>query len=172
MDTKGQYNAADITWVIVSAALVFDDPRPLNFFSMSMVLGRAMIPIRSERLAAAGVYVNCCVGDSWLQPLFWSPAWVAPVSSAIPLHIFLQGVASGEPGGTIPRSSLPYFQLCCSPSSLRSLVVGAVAERITSRPIFFSSHCSACWYMLLLPTGPGTRASSLRWACLTLPEVP
>jgi Amt family ammonium transporter len=126
VDTKGAYNNADITWVLVASALVFLMTPGLAFFYGGMVHRKNVISTMIKSVAAAGVVsvlwivvgFSLAFGDS-------QGGWIGSPST----HLFFKGVASGEPWGTIPKSLFAVFQLMFAIIT-PGLVVGAVAERI------------------------------------------
>lgn len=126
VDTKGVYNNADITWILVATALVFLMTPGLAFFYGGMVHRKNVISTMIKSVAAAGV-----VGVLWVVVGFSLAfgdslgGWIGDPST----HFFFKGVASGEPWGTIPRSLFAVFQLMFAIIT-PGLVVGAVAERI------------------------------------------
>lgn len=126
VDTKGVYNSADITWVLVASALVFLMTPGLAFFYGGMVHRKNVISTMIKSVAAAGV-----VSVLWIVVGFSlafgesQGGWIGNPST----HLFFKGVASGEPWGTIPRSLFAVFQLMFAIIT-PGLVVGAVAERI------------------------------------------
>jgi Amt family ammonium transporter len=126
VDTKGAYNNADITWILVATALVFLMTPGLAFFYGGMVHRKNVISTMIKSVAAAGV-----VGVLWVVVGFSLAfgdslgGWIGDPST----HLFFKGVASGEPWGTIPRSLFAVFQLMFAIIT-PGLVVGAVAERI------------------------------------------
>ncbi|AXY77794.1 ammonium transporter [Paraflavitalea soli] len=126
VDTKGAYNNADITWVLVASALVFLMTPGLAFFYGGMVHRKNVISTMIKSVAAAGV-----VSVLWIVVGFSLSfgesmgGWIGNPST----HLFFKGVASGEPWGTIPKSLFAVFQLMFAIIT-PGLVVGAVAERI------------------------------------------
>lgn len=126
VDTKGVYNNADITWVLVASALVFLMTPGLAFFYGGMVHRKNVISTMIKSVAAAGV-----VSVLWIVVGFSLSfgesmgGWIGNPST----HLFFKGVASGEPWGTIPKSLFAVFQLMFAIIT-PGLVVGAVAERI------------------------------------------
>lgn len=126
VDSKGAYNAADITWVMVATALVFLMTPGLAFFYGGMVHRKNVISTMIKSVAAAGV-----VSVLWVV-VGYSLAFGTSINGFIgnpSTHLFFKGVASGEPWGTIPRSLFSAFQLMFAIIT-PGLVVGAVAERI------------------------------------------
>lgn len=126
VDSKGAYNAADITWVMVATALVFLMTPGLAFFYGGMVHRKNVISTMIKSVAAAGV-----VSVLWVV-VGYSLAFGTSINGFIgnpSTHLFFKGVASGEPWGTIPRSLFAAFQLMFAIIT-PGLVVGAVAERI------------------------------------------
>ena len=128
VDDKGAYNAADITWVLVAAALVFLMTPGLAFFYGGMVHRKNVISTMIKSVAAAGVVsvLWVVVGYSLcFGPSIGGAGFIGDPTA----HFFFKGVASGEPWGTIPRSLFAVFQLMFAIIT-PGLVVGAVAERI------------------------------------------
>ncbi len=169
VDTKGAYNNADITWVLVASALVFLMTPGLAFFYGGMVHRKNVISTMIKSVAAAGVVsvlwivvgFSLAFGDS-------QGGWIGNPST----HLFFKGVASGEPWGTIPKSLFAVFQLMFAIIT-PGLVVGAVAERIrfTSYILFIALFS----LLVYCPshTGPGTlKASCSKWVYSTSPVVP
>jgi Amt family ammonium transporter len=126
---KGQYNVADIAWIIVATALVFLMTPGLAFFYGGMVNRKNVLSTMMKSIVAAGV-----VGVLWIVVGF-SLSFGASINGFIgsPLsHLFYKGVASGEPWSlapTIPKSLFSMFQLMFAIIT-PGLVVGAIAERM------------------------------------------
>lgn len=124
-----QYNAADITWVLISTALVFLMTPGLAFFYGGMVHRKNVISTMIKSVVAAGV-----VGVLWVVCGF-SLAFGESVNGIIGnpgTYAFYKGVNSGPAwpaANTIPLSLFSLFQLMFAVIT-PGLVVGAVAERI------------------------------------------
>lgn len=170
VDTAGAYNAADTTWVLIAAALVFLMTPGLAFFYGGMVHRKNVISTMIKSVAAAGVVsvLWVVVGYSLcFGPSIGGAGFIGDPTA----HFFFKGVASGEPWGTIPRSLFAVFQLMFAIIT-PGLVVGAVAERIRFTSYILLLRYSVYWYMLRWRTGPGTlKVSFSRWAYLILPVV-
>lgn len=126
---SSKYNSADITWILVSTALVFLMTPALAFFYGGMVHRKNVISTMIKSSVAAGVVgvlwivvgYSLCFGDD-LGGIIGNPA----------THFLFKGVNSGEPWGgapTIPKTLFSLFQLMFAVIT-PGLVVGAVAERI------------------------------------------
>jgi len=125
----GNYNSADIAWIIVATAMVFLMTPGLAFFYGGMVHRKNVISTMIKSMVAAGVIsvlwvvvgYSLSFGDSL-------GGWIGnPLT-----HLFFKGVASGEPwvaAPTIPKTLFSVFQLMFAIIT-PALVVGAVAERI------------------------------------------
>lgn len=127
-----QYSAADITWILVSSALVFLMTPGLAFFYGGMVDRKNVISTMMKSLVAAGIVsvlwvvvgFSLCFGDS-IGGFIGNPS----------TFLFFKNVVSGAPalqGGaplTIPLVLFSVFQLMFAIIT-PGLVVGAVAERI------------------------------------------
>ncbi|MGE5521348.1 MAG: ammonium transporter [Candidatus Dadabacteria bacterium] len=126
---KGNYNAADIAWIIVATALVFLMTPGLAFFYGGMVNRKNVLSTMMKSVVAAGV-----VGVLWIV-VGYSLSFGASIKGFIgnPMsHLFYKGVASGEPWSlapTIPKSLFSMFQLMFAIIT-PGLVVGAIAERM------------------------------------------
>lgn len=126
---KGQYNVADIAWIIVATALVFLMTPGLAFFYGGMVNRKNVLSTMMKSIVAAGV-----VGVLWIV-VGYGLCFGTSVKGFIgnPLsHLFYKGVASGEPWSlapTIPKSLFSMFQLMFAIIT-PGLVVGAIAERM------------------------------------------
>lgn len=128
-DGGTKYNGADITWVLISTALVFLMTPGLAFFYGGMVHRKNVISTMIKSTVAAGVVsifwvafgYSLCFGDS-IGGFIGNPM----------THLFFKGVNSGEPwplAPTIPKLLFSLFQLMFAIIT-PGLVVGAVAERI------------------------------------------
>lgn len=128
-DGGTQYNAADITWVMVATALVFLMTPGLAFFYGGMVHRKNVISTMIKSTVAAGV-----VSILWVV-FGYSLAFGDSLGGFIgnPMtHLFFKDVTSGEPWSlapTIPKTLFSMFQLMFAIIT-PGLVVGAVAERI------------------------------------------
>lgn len=124
-----QYSTADITWVLISTALVFLMTPGLAFFYGGMVHRKNVISTMIKSVVAAGV-----VGVLWVVCGF-SLAFGESVNGIIGnpgTYAFYKGVNSGPAwpaANTIPLSLFSLFQLMFAVIT-PGLVVGAVAERI------------------------------------------
>jgi Amt family ammonium transporter len=124
-----KYNSADITWILVSTALVFLMTPALAFFYGGMVHRKNVISTMIKSSVAAGV-----VGVLWIV-VGYSLCFGADMGGIIgnpATHFLFKGVNSGEPWGgapTIPKTLFSLFQLMFAVIT-PGLVVGAVAERI------------------------------------------
>lgn len=128
----GKFNAADITFILIAAALVFLMTPGLAFFYGGMVHRKNVISTMMKSLVAAGVVsvlwvvvgFSLCFGDS-IGGFIGDPS----------TFLFFKNVVSSAPqlqGGsalTIPLSLFAVFQLMFAIIT-PGLVVGAVAERI------------------------------------------
>jgi ammonium transporter, Amt family len=125
----GNYNSADIAWIIVATALVFLMTPGLAFFYGGMVHRKNVISTMIKSMVAAGVIsilwvvvgYSLSFGDSL-------GGWIGNPAT----HFFFTGVSSGEPwvaAPTIPKTLFSVFQLMFAIIT-PALVVGAVAERI------------------------------------------
>lgn len=125
----GQYNAADIAWILVATALVFLMTPGLAFFYGGMVHRKNVISTMIKSVVAAGV-----VSVLWIVVGF-SLAFGDSMGGFIgnPMtFLFFQNVNSGAPWSlapTIPLTLFAFFQLMFAIIT-PGLVVGAVAERI------------------------------------------
>ncbi len=124
-----QYSQADITWVLVSTALVFLMTPGLAFFYGGMVHRKNVISTMIKSVVAAGV-----VGILWIFVGF-SLSFGTDIGGVIgdpTTFMFYKGVKSGAPwvgANTIPLTLFSLFQLMFAIIT-PGLVVGAVAERI------------------------------------------
>lgn len=125
----GNYNTADIAWILVATALVFLMTPGLAFFYGGMVNRKNVLSTMMKSVVAAGV-----VGVLWIV-VGYSLCFGESVGGFIgnPLtHLFYKGVASGEPWGaasSIPKPLFSMFQLMFAIIT-PGLVVGAIAERM------------------------------------------
>ncbi len=126
---KGEYNAADIAWMLTATALVFLMTPGLAFFYGGMVHRKNVLSTMIKSVVAAGVITvlwvavgfSLAFGDS-INGLIGNPATFA----------FFQHVNSGSSWAgapTIPLTLFALFQLMFAIIT-PGLVVGAVAERI------------------------------------------
>jgi Amt family ammonium transporter len=123
---EGKYNAADVAFVLIAAALVFLMTPGLAFFYGGMVHRKNVLSTMIKSVVAAGV-----ITVLWVVVGF-SLAFGDSIGGLIgnPLtFLFFQGVNSGPAWGTIPLSLFAVFQLMFAIIT-PGLVVGAVAERI------------------------------------------
>ena len=123
---EGKYNAADVAFVLVCAALVFLMTPGLAFFYGGMVHRKNILSTMIKSVVAAGV-----VTVLWVVVGF-SLAFGDTIGGFIgnpSTFFFFQGVNSGPAWGTIPLSLFAVFQLMFAIIT-PGLVVGAVAERI------------------------------------------
>lgn len=123
---EGKYNAADVAFVLVAAALVFLMTPGLAFFYGGMVHRKNILSTMIKSVVAAGVITvfwivigfSLSFGESW-NGFIGDPR----------TFFFFQGVNSGQAWGSIPLSLFAVFQLMFAIIT-PGLVVGAVAERI------------------------------------------
>lgn len=123
---EGKYNAADVAFVLIAAALVFLMTPGLAFFYGGMVHRKNVLSTMIKSVVAAGV-----ITVLWVVVGF-SLAFGDTVGGFIgnpSTFLFFQGVNSGPAWGTIPLSLFAVFQLMFAIIT-PGLVVGAVAERI------------------------------------------
>jgi len=124
-----QYNAADITWIMIATALVFMMTPGLAFFYGGMVHRKNIISTMIKSMVATGVVsilwivigYSLCFGES-IGGFIGNPT----------THLFFKDVLSGAPWSlapTIPLTLFALFQLMFAVIT-PGLVVGAVAERI------------------------------------------
>lgn len=124
-----QYNAADITWILIATALVFLMTPGLAFFYGGMVHRKNIISTMIKSMVATGVVsilwivigYSLCFGES-IGGFIGNPS----------THLFFKDVLSGAPWSlapTIPLTLFALFQLMFAVIT-PGLVVGAVAERI------------------------------------------
>ena len=125
----GNYNPADITWILVATALVFLMTPGLAFFYGGMVHRKNVISTMIKSMVAAGV-----ISVLWVV-VGYSLSFGKSLGGLIgdpTTHLFFKDVASGEPwvgAATIPKTLFSLFQLMFAIIT-PALVVGAVAERI------------------------------------------
>lgn len=124
-----QYNAADITWILIATALVFLMTPGLAFFYGGMVHRKNIISTMIKSMVATGVVsilwivvgFSLCFGES-IGGFIGNPT----------THLFFKDVLSGAPWSlapSIPLTLFALFQLMFAVIT-PGLVVGAVAERI------------------------------------------
>ena len=127
--TNGNFNSADIAWLLTATALVFLMTPGLAFFYGGMVHRKNVISTMIKSVVAAGVVsifwvfigFSLCFGDS-LGGFIGNPG----------TYLFFKGVSSGTPWSlapTVPFALFALFQLMFAIIT-PGLVVGAVAERI------------------------------------------
>jgi len=137
VDKLKAYNPADITWVLISTALVFLMTPALAFFYGGMVHRKNVLSTMMKSVVAAGIVsvlwvvvgYSLCFGKS-LYGIIGDPR----------THLFFKDVISGAPwilAPTIPLLLFSMFQLMFAIIT-PGLVVGAVAERVrfTSYTLF------------------------------------
>jgi Amt family ammonium transporter len=128
-DTAGVYNGADITWVLISTALVFLMTPGLAFFYGGMVHRKNVISTMIKSTVAAGV-----VTVIWIT-FGYSLSFGESVGGFVgnPMtHFFFKDVNNSAPWGlapTIPKTLFSLFQLMFAIIT-PGLVVGALAERV------------------------------------------
>ncbi|WP_443939898.1 ammonium transporter [Pedobacter sp. MW01-1-1] len=126
---EGKYNAADIAFMLIAAALVFLMTPGLAFFYGGMVHRKNILSTMIKSVVAAGI-----VTVLWIVVGF-SLAFGKSIGGFIgdpSTYFFFQGVNSGPAwslAATIPLSLFAVFQLMFAIIT-PGLVVGAVAERI------------------------------------------
>lgn len=123
---EGKYNAADVAFVLVAAALVFLMTPGLAFFYGGMVHRKNILSTMIKSVVAAGVITVfwIVIGFSLAFGKSWNGFIGDPRT-----FFFFQGVNSGPAWGSIPLSLFAVFQLMFAIIT-PGLVVGAVAERI------------------------------------------
>lgn len=125
----GKYNAADVTWIMVSTALVFLMTPGLAFFYGGMVNRKNVLSTMMKSVVAAGV-----VGVLWIIcgfSLVFGDSLGGFIGNPL-THFFYKNVASAAPwelAPTIPKSLFSVFQLMFAIIT-PGLVVGAIAERM------------------------------------------
>lgn len=128
-DKQAAYNGADITWILISTALVFLMTPGLAFFYGGMVHRKNVISTMIKSTVAAGVVsviwvafgYSLCFGES-VGGFVGNPF----------THFFFKDVNNAEPWGlapTIPKTLFALFQLMFAIIT-PGLVVGALAERV------------------------------------------
>ncbi|AYD48875.1 MAG TPA: ammonium transporter [Arachidicoccus soli] len=128
IDTN-KYNGADITWMLISTALVFLMTPGLAFFYGGMVNRKNILSTMIKSVVATGVVgviwivvgFSLCFGDS-IHGFIGNPT----------TFLFFKNVASAKPWSgapTIPLMLFSLFQLMFAIIT-PGLVVGAVAERV------------------------------------------
>lgn len=128
-DKTGVYNGADITWVLMSTALVFLMTPGLAFFYGGMVHRKNVISTMIKSTVAAGV-----VSVLWIT-FGYSLCFGESIGGFVgnPLtHLFFKDVSNAAPWGlapTIPKTLFSLFQLMFAIIT-PGLVVGALAERV------------------------------------------
>jgi len=128
-DTAGVYNGADITWVLISTALVFLMTPGLAFFYGGMVHRKNVISTMIKSTVAAGV-----VTVIWIT-FGYSLSFGDSIGGFVgnPMtHLFFKDVNNSAPWGlapTIPKTLFSLFQLMFAIIT-PGLVVGALAERV------------------------------------------
>ena len=124
-----QYNTSDITWVLISTALVFLMTPGLAFFYGGMVNRKNVISTMIKSVVAAGI-----VGVLWIV-IGFSLSFGDSIGGFIgnpSTFLFFKGVKSHAAwplANTIPLTLFSLFQLMFAIIT-PGLVVGAVAERI------------------------------------------
>ena len=128
-DSEGAYNGADITWVLISTALVFLMTPGLAFFYGGMVHRKNVISTMIKSTVAAGV-----VTVIWITFGF-SLSFGDSIGGFIgnPMtNFFFKDVSNAAPWSlapTIPKTLFALFQLMFAIIT-PGLVVGALAERV------------------------------------------
>ena len=125
----GNYNSADIAWIIVATALVFLMTPGLALFYGGMVHRKNVLSTMIKSFVATGV-----VSVLWVTVGF-SLAFGDSLGGFIGnpfTYVFFKGVGSGAPWSLAPTIPLMLFALFQMMFAIitPSLVVGAVAERI------------------------------------------
>ncbi|RZJ79949.1 MAG: ammonium transporter [Flavobacterium sp.] len=123
---EGKYNAADVAFILVAAALVFLMTPGLAFFYGGMVHRKNVLSTMIKSVVAAGVITVLWVVVGF--SLAFGETWNGFIGDPR-TFLFFQGVNSGPAWGTIPLSLFAVFQLMFAIIT-PGLVVGAVAERI------------------------------------------
>ncbi|WP_256007159.1 MULTISPECIES: ammonium transporter [Pedobacter] len=123
---EGKYNAADVAFILVAAALVFLMTPGLAFFYGGMVDRKNVLSTMIKSVVAAGVVTVLWVVVGFSLAFGESNGGLIGSPST---YLFFQGVNSGPAWGTIPLSLFAVFQLMFAIIT-PGLVVGAVAERI------------------------------------------
>jgi Amt family ammonium transporter len=128
-DTAGVYNAADISWVLISTALVFLMTPGLAFFYGGMVHRKNVISTMIKSTVAAGVVTVIWITFGY--SLSFGESLGGFVGNPL-THLFFKDVNNTEPWGlapTIPKTLFSLFQLMFAIIT-PGLVVGALAERV------------------------------------------
>jgi len=128
-DKAGVYNGADITWVLISTALVFLMTPGLAFFYGGMVHRKNVISTMIKSTVAAGVVTIIWVTFGY--SLSFGDSLGGFVGNPL-THLFFKDVNNAEPWGlapTIPKTLFSLFQLMFAIIT-PGLVVGALAERV------------------------------------------
>ncbi len=146
-DGSKVYNNADITWVLISTALVFLMTPGLAFFYGGMVNRKNVLSTMIKSFVAAGI-----VSVLWVVVGFsmsFGPSMHGVIGNPF-THFFFKGVFSSQPwpgGPTIPMPLFAFFQLMFAVIT-PALVVGAVAERIrfTAYVLFMVLFCILIYF--------------------------
>jgi len=128
-DKAGAYNGADITWVLISTALVFLMTPGLAFFYGGMVHRKNVISTMIKSTVAAGVVTIIWITFGY--SLSFGDSLGGFVGNPL-THLFFKDVNNAEPWGlapTIPKTLFSLFQLMFAIIT-PGLVVGALAERV------------------------------------------
>jgi Amt family ammonium transporter len=128
-DKAGVYNGADITWVLISTALVFLMTPGLAFFYGGMVHRKNVISTMIKSTVAAGVVTVIWITFGY--SLSFGDSLGGFVGNPL-THLFFKDVNNTEPWGlapTIPKTLFSLFQLMFAIIT-PGLVVGALAERV------------------------------------------
>lgn len=141
------YNSADMTWVLVSTALVFLMTPGLAFFYGGMVHRKNVLSTMIKSFVAAGI-----VTVLWLTVGFsmsFGPSIHGFIGNPL-TFAFFKGVFSSQPwpgGPTIPMPLFALFQLMFAIIT-PALVVGAVAERVrfTAYVLFIILFCFLIYF--------------------------
>lgn len=126
---QSAYSTGDMTWVMISTALVFLMTPGLAFFYGGMVNRKNVISTMIKSMVAAGVVTVLWVAFGF--SMSFGPSLGGVIGNPTS-HAFFQGVISGAPwagGPTIPLALFSLFQLMFAIIA-PALVVGAVAERV------------------------------------------
>jgi Amt family ammonium transporter len=128
-DTAGLYVGADITWVLISTALVFLMTPGLAFFYGGMVHRKNVISTMIKSTVAAGVVTVIWITFGY--SLSFGESLGGFVGNPL-THLFFKDVNNSEPWSlapTIPKTLFSMFQLMFAIIT-PGLVVGALAERV------------------------------------------
>jgi Amt family ammonium transporter len=128
-DKASVYNGADITWVLISTALVFLMTPGLAFFYGGMVHRKNVISTMIKSTVAAGVVTVIWITFGY--SLSFGESLGGFVGNPL-THLFFKDVNNTEPWGlapTIPKTLFSLFQLMFAIIT-PGLVVGALAERV------------------------------------------